>query len=124
MEALRGELQAFYRTASWLNGHTPFYVDLNDAIRASMDRFAQDNPNCPAVLLKARLHEEIAAQCEPVPMRWARSLRDGAATGSHPARSSYSLAPCFFNSWTIRAWPFSLARLIAVNSLPPLRPLA
>ena len=66
MEALRGELQAFYRTASWLNGHTPFYVDLNDAIRASMDRFAQDNPDCPAVLLKARLHEEIAAQCEPV----------------------------------------------------------
>jgi len=66
MEALRDELRAFYRTASCDNGHTPFYVERNDAIRASMDRFAQDNPNCPAVLLKARLHEEIAAQCEPV----------------------------------------------------------
>ena len=66
MEALRGELRAFYRTASCHNGHTPFYVDRIDAIRGAMDRFAQDNPDCPAVLLKARLHEEIAAQCEPV----------------------------------------------------------
>ena len=66
MEALRAELRKFYRAASWHGDNTPFYLDRLKEIRDEMDRFEQDHADCPPALLKARLHEEIAARCEPV----------------------------------------------------------
>ncbi len=66
MEALRRELTAFYREASRIYQERVCYADKVDEVWAALDAWLAANPDCPAVLLKAKLHEESAARFEPV----------------------------------------------------------
>jgi formate C-acetyltransferase len=68
--ALRDELGAYYGPLRHGNiAQNGAFVRRRDAIWASMDAFEAAHPGAPACLLKARLHEEIAEQCDPVLFR-------------------------------------------------------
>lgn len=66
MDRLRAELRSYYAPHRYdrLQPQAPF-LQRRDRIWAAMDAFAAASPGLPAVLLKARLHEEIAARFEP-----------------------------------------------------------
>lgn len=67
LDTLRKQMAAFYDP---LRGDSieqnAAFMAQRDAIWGAMDAYAQANPDCPPALLKARLHEEIAGQFEPV----------------------------------------------------------
>lgn len=73
MEKLLAEMDAYYAPLrqACLEGTmaggeaTRAFRARREAVWAAMDRFAADHPDTAPVLLKARLHEEIAARCEP-----------------------------------------------------------
>jgi hypothetical protein len=67
MERLREELQAYY--GQYHGGDPAAYPaasrQVRQAILAAMDDYAATHPDCHPSLLKARLHEEMAARFEP-----------------------------------------------------------
>lgn len=67
LEPLRREMQAHYTPLRYdrIQNHAAFQAR-HQAIWAAMDAFAAAHPALPAVLLKARLHAEIAERFEPV----------------------------------------------------------
>jgi formate C-acetyltransferase len=65
MDKLEGELHAYFDTLHWEDPHAPYQSHI-DAIWREMDRYAAEHPACPALLLKARLHETIAERFEPI----------------------------------------------------------
>lgn len=79
MEALRSELAGYYATLPADDSAAPYRAEIQ-AIWDEMDAWAQEHPNTPGVLLKARLHEVIAERCSPVifrhsPFFWELGLR-------------------------------------------------
>jgi pyruvate-formate lyase len=70
LQSLREELAAYYTPLCHGNiaGNAAF-VSRRDAIWSAMDAFTAAHPAASASLLKARLHEEIAEQFEPVLFR-------------------------------------------------------
>ncbi len=65
MDHLEDELQVYFDTLHWQDPNAPYQSRIN-AIWREMDRYAAEHPACPALLLKARLHEVIAERFEPV----------------------------------------------------------
>jgi formate C-acetyltransferase len=72
VERLRHEMDAYYRTIRRDNAQEPEGVRrVRREIEGAMDRYADVHPDCPPVLLKARLHEEIAERFEPLLFRYS-----------------------------------------------------
>lgn len=67
MKTLRQEMRDCYEPlrGARIDANREFMAR-HDRIWAAMDDFARQHPDTPAVLLKARLHTEIAGQFEPV----------------------------------------------------------
>jgi pyruvate-formate lyase len=65
MNGLVKELECYFATLRWEDPGAAYHSRI-DAIWGEMDRYVEENPACPALLLKARLHEVIAERFEPV----------------------------------------------------------
>lgn len=66
MQALREQMVEYYRSASRVYRERVCFADRIDSIQRAMEAYEAEHPNASAVSLKARLHEEIAEQCDPV----------------------------------------------------------
>lgn len=66
MEALRKQMVDYYRRASRVYQERVCFADLIDSIHCAMEVYEAEHQDVSAVSLKARLHEEIADQCDPV----------------------------------------------------------
>lgn len=100
IDPLNQELAAYYRTLAWSPMQTGMDVPeglrkASQAIWDTMDRYAAAHPDDPPCSLKARLHEEIADQFQPVlfrhtPFFWEMGLRPAQNWGTPTHRSAAS----------------------------------
>lgn len=96
-ELLREELQRYYEPLRHDRiAENSAYVARRDAIFAVMDAYAAAHPDEHSYLLKARLHEEIAARCEPVLFRHSPFFFE---LGVRPAESWGNP-----NGWSAGSW--------------------
>jgi len=67
LDGLRAEMRTYFDTmrAEGLDRNERFQ-QLKAELWDTLDRYADEHPDCPAVLLKARTHEEVAERFEPV----------------------------------------------------------
>ena len=95
--ALRHELRAYYDGLRHDRiAQCDDYVQRRDRIFAAMDEFEAGHPDIHPCLLKARLHEEIARECEPVVFRHSPFFFE---MGVRPAESWGTP-----NGWSAASW--------------------
>jgi len=66
VNALRQQMTDYYRRASRVYQERVCFADRIESIERAMEAYQAEHPDASAVWLKARLHEEIAEQCDPV----------------------------------------------------------